>query len=176
MLENIKKFVSIAPYSRARDLCNNNIDTVLLARNCNTGPQFERLQSFQYFTNFTFLKKYDSLEYIKRFVVSEAEPVADFFTAEVRPRNLGLLRKNVALQLPHDDEKLSEIYDVKDSRCAAWVFPYRVFDFKAVGMSVPYHLRRKPPLAFSNKRMNIGIPGNNRTGNEILTNQFSSSS
>ena len=91
--------------------------------------------------------------------MSEAEPVADFFTAEVRPRDPSLLRKNVALQLPHDDAKLAEIYDVSESRCAAWVFPYRVFDFKAVGMSVPYHVRRRPPLAFSNKRMNIGIPG-----------------
>ena len=45
------------------------------------------------------------------------------------------------LQLPHDNEKLEEIYDIKDSKCAAWVFPYRVFDFKAVGMSVPYSVR-----------------------------------
>ena len=41
ILKNLEKFVSIAPYEEAQMICNNKIDTVLLSRKCNTGPQYE---------------------------------------------------------------------------------------------------------------------------------------
>ena len=40
-MKNLGKFISIAPYEEAQMICNNKIDTVLLSRKCNTGPQYE---------------------------------------------------------------------------------------------------------------------------------------
>ena len=70
---------------------------------CNTGPQYERLLQFQSYTNLKFLKEYDSLDYVKRFIVNDDEQVSDFFNAQIRPKGkievLGQgikLRKNIS--------------------------------------------------------------------------------
>ena len=40
-MKNLGKFISIAPYEEAQMICKNKIDTVLLSRKCNNGPQYE---------------------------------------------------------------------------------------------------------------------------------------
>ena len=129
-VRKLSNFISIAPYSKAVDICNGKIDTILLSRNCNTGPQYERLKEFEAYSNLTFLKSYNSNEYIKKFIVTESHHVADFFNADIRPVDHSLLQKFVSLHLPHEQEKLRELYESEGSPCAAWVFPYRAFDFR----------------------------------------------
>lgn len=85
-LESLAKIVSIAPYDAAAEKCNGRIQTVLLNRMCNTGPQYERLLQFESYTNLKFLKKYETVDYIKRYVVSDDQQVSDFFDAEIRPK------------------------------------------------------------------------------------------
>ena len=65
----------MAPYSEATKICDGKIQTILLNRMCNTGPQYERLLQFQSYTNLKFLKDYESLDYVKRFIVKNmADP------------------------------------------------------------------------------------------------------
>ena len=45
-MKNLEKFISIAPYEEAQMICKNKIDTVLLSRKCNTGPQYEECYFF----------------------------------------------------------------------------------------------------------------------------------
>ena len=54
-------------------------------------------------------------------------------------------------------KELNAVYETESSKCAAWVFPYRAFDFRAVGLSKkdPKHLT----MAFENKRFKDGIQG-----------------
>ena len=103
------------------------------------------------------IRHYDSDEYIKKFVVSEEHHVANFFDAEIRPTDHSILQKFVSLHLPHDPEQLRELYESESSPCAAWVFPYRAFDFRAVGLSRKNRVHQT--IAFENKRFNDGIPG-----------------
>lgn len=153
-LESLAKIVSIAPYDAAAEKCNGRIQTVLLNRMCNTGPQYERLLQFESYTNLKFLKKYETVDYIKRYVVSDDQQVSDFFDAEIRPKDYSLLQKLIALHLPHDTTELQELYEMNNSPCAAWVFPYRAFDFRAVGLSRNW---KHQTIAFENKRFRDGI-------------------
>ena len=56
-IQELSKFVSIAPYSRAHETCHGKIGSILLSRNCNTGPQFERLKEFEAYSKLKFLRK-----------------------------------------------------------------------------------------------------------------------
>lgn len=160
-IQALSKFISIAPYSAAHETCENKIDTILLSRKCNTGPQYERLKEFETYSKLNFLRQYDSNEFIKRFVVTEDDPVADFFQNDdsnqvtVLPSDRSKLQKFIAMHLPHNNTELHQIYETESSKCAAWVFPYRAFDFRAVGLSKkdPRHLT----MAFENKRFKDGI-------------------
>ena len=86
--ESLAKIVSVAPYSEATKICDGKIQTILLNRMCNTGPQYERLLQFQSYTNLKFLKDYESLDYVKRFIVNDDEQVSDFFDAQIRPKGM----------------------------------------------------------------------------------------
>ena len=66
---------------------------------CNTGPQYERLLQFQSYTNLKFLKEYDSLDYVKRFIVNDDEQVSDFFNAQIRPKGkIEVLEQGIKLR------------------------------------------------------------------------------
>ena len=56
-IQELSKFVSIAPYSRAHEICRGKIGSILLSRNCNTGPQYERLKEFEAYSKLKFLRK-----------------------------------------------------------------------------------------------------------------------
>ena len=60
-------------------------------------------------------------------------------------------------RLVKPSKELNAVYETESSNCAAWVFPYRAFDFRAVGLSKkdPKHLT----MAFENKRFKDGIQG-----------------
>ena len=154
------------------------------------------MREFETYSKLSFLKQYDSNEYIKRFVVTEDDPVADFFQdnesnrVNVLPHDRSKLQKFIAMHLPHNNtglfyssfqdksvqsysrvtrsilklwvkpsKELNAVYETESSNCAAWVFPYRAFDFRAVGLSKkdPKHLT----MAFENKRFKDGIQGRN---------------
>ena len=83
--------------------------------------------------------------------------MANFFDAEIRPTDHSILQKFVSLHLPHDPQQLRDLYESESSPCAAWVFPYRAFDFRAVGLSRKNRVHQT--IAFENKRFNDGIPG-----------------
>ena len=69
----------------------------------------KRLKEFETYSKLTFLKQYDSNEYIKRFVVTEDDPVADFFQDDesnrvnVLPHDRSKLQKFIAMHLPHNN-------------------------------------------------------------------------
>ena len=69
-----------------------------------------------------------------------------------------MLQKLIALHLPHNTTELKSLYEMKqDSPCAAWVFPYRAFDFRAVGLSRNW---KHQTMAFENKRFRGGVQQN----------------
>ncbi|CAG5100503.1 Oidioi.mRNA.OKI2018_I69.XSR.g17028.t2.cds [Oikopleura dioica] len=152
-IESVARLVPVASYAEANRLCGGRIDAVLLSRDCNTGPQYDRLKEFENYSELKFLKTYESTDFIKRNVVSNDLHVSDFFTAQVHPHDVSNLQQLTALHVPHDPKKLDALYGT-DASCAAWVFPYRSFDFRAVGLS-PHPERQT--IAFSNKRFNDGI-------------------
>lgn len=152
-IESVARLVPVASYASASRFCDGKIDAVLLSRDCNTGPQFDRLKEFENYSELRFLKEYESIDFIKRNVVSNDLHVSDFFTAQVRPHDVSNLQQLTALHVPHDQRQLDALYGT-NATCAAWVFPYRSFDFRAVGLS-PHPERQT--IAFSNKRFNDGI-------------------
>ena len=81
------------------------------------GKNFEsnlkkRLREFETYSKLSFLKQYDSNEYIKRFVLTEDDPVADFFQDDesnrvnVLPHDRSKLQKFIAMHLPHNNTGL----------------------------------------------------------------------
>ena len=72
----------------------------------------KRLREFETYSKLSFLKQYDSNEYIKRFVVTEDDPVADFFQdnesnrVNVLPHDRSKLQKFIAMHLPHNNTGL----------------------------------------------------------------------
>lgn len=109
-IESVARLVPVASYATASRLCHGKIDAVLLSRDCNTGPQYDRLQEFESYTKLQFLKAYESTDFIKRNVVSNDLHVSDFFTAQVRPHDVSNLQQLTALHVPHDPRELESLY------------------------------------------------------------------
>ncbi len=109
-IESVARIVPVASYARASRFCDGKIDAVLLSRDCNTGPQFDRLKEFESYSELRFLKEYESIDFIKRNVVSNDLHVSDFFTAQVRPHDVSNLQQLTALHVPHDQRQLDDLY------------------------------------------------------------------
>ena len=109
-IESVARLVPVASYASASRFCDGKIDAVLLSRDCNTGPQFDRLKEFENYSELRFLKEYESIDFIKRNVVSNDLHVSDFFTAQVRPHDVSNLQQLTALHVPHDQRQLDALY------------------------------------------------------------------
>ena len=109
-IESVARLVPVASYAEASRLCGGRIDAVLLSRDCNTGPQYDRLKEFENYSELKFLKTYESTDFIKRNVVSNDLHVSDFFTAQVRPHDVSNLQQLTALHVPHDPKELDALY------------------------------------------------------------------